>query len=274
MKRRIKSLLLYAVRVFVLLGLCLWLFQGYLIYHPRSYSSAEIAGSDVLPLEYSTAQGKQVAWLSANSTATAERVWLVFAGNGSLALDFAGYFNSEALKDDAFVYVDYPSYGSCAGRPSPEAIRDSIRVVVPAIAQKLRISTDALKSKLRVFGHSLGTAAALIAMEEHDIKGGGLVAPFTSMLDMSYHTVGWPLCETLRHRFNNVARLDALSIRPGVRVTILHGTADEVIPVSMGKSLGDRYPGIVAFTAVQNGRHNDIIHTDRNIILQAMTSVR
>ncbi len=274
MKRLFKKMLTLFLWVVVCLAVALLVFQSRLIYHPRGYPDVGEAPGYASALEYSTPQGRQVAWLNPKQEGKPERVWLVFCGNGTVALDYAGYFNAQELKHDLFVLFDYPSYGRSQGMPSPASIRESIVALMPAVAEKLSITEAELKPKLRVFGHSLGCAAALMAMEAHDIKEGVLVAPFTSMLDMSRRVVGWPLCWLLYHRFDNTGALERLKARGDVHLRLFHGTADEVIPVAMGQELAKRFPDMIHFEAVPNARHNDIIDTDRSRILAAMTQLR
>ncbi|MDB6074840.1 MAG: alpha/beta hydrolase [Verrucomicrobiaceae bacterium] len=264
------SLLLILASLVVLL----LLFQEKLIYHSRGYDAAFLRGVNARPLAFTTSQGKQVAWLAPQLRAPPEHVWLVFCGNGTVALDFEGYFGNSKLSGDQFVLFDYPSYGQCEGTPSPKTIGESIHALVPAVAANLGLTVDELRPKLRVFGHSLGCASALMAMEAYGIKNGVLVAPFTSMLAMGQKIVGWPMCNLLRHRFDNVAALERLKAVGGVHLHVFHGTADEVIPVAMGRELGERFPGLIQFEAVQGARHNDIIETDRRSILAAMDAMR
>ena len=274
MNRFIKKVLTILLLILVGVPLLLLLFQGRIIYHPRGYDAALLRGVEAEPLRYTTSQGTQVAWLNPAHLTDPECVWLVFCGNGSVALDFAGYFHPLALKGDCFVLFDYPSYGQSEGRPSPGSIRESIQAVVPAVAARMGLTVDALRPRLRVFGHSLGCAAALMAMEEHGIGKGVLIAPFTRMLDMSRLVMGWPLCELLHHRFDNVVALNHLKDRGGAQLQVFHGTADEVVPFRMGQALADQFPGIIRFHAVKEGRHNDIIDSEQTAILASLAEMR
>src|SRR5262245_15568419 len=62
-----------------------------ILYHPRKYAPERIERfvKNGKRLDYKTSQGAQTAWLiSAESDSDPEKVWIVCAGNGSLALDF------------------------------------------------------------------------------------------------------------------------------------------------------------------------------------------
>ena len=259
-------------RTFLSVAVLLLCFQRLLIYHPRDYDAAFVESRHAEALRYTTSQGEQVGWL--RNVDKPGAVWLVFAGNGTRALDLIDYFGGqEALERDAFVHVDYPGYGSSAGRVTPETMRESIVALLPALAQRLKTTPEALRPRLRVFGHSLGSAAALIAMGEHHVSRGVLIAPFDAMRSMAKQVVGWPLCELLHHRYDNDGQLRLLQQRGGAKLEVIHGTADEVIPQSQSARLAQTFPDLIAYQAVPGARHNTILYSDRERIIAAMARV-
>ncbi len=277
MKRFLLATCKLVLRTFFLLAVALLLFQCKMIYHPRGYDAAMVSKTLAEPLGYATPQGRQVAWVLPTTgqrpASGSEPVWLVFYGNGGVALDFTSYFAPVQLKGERVVLFDYPGYGQSEGRPSPQTIRESIRALMPALAAKLGTTPEALRPRLRVWGQSLGCAAALIAMEELGIDRGVLIAPFTTMMTMARRTVGWPLCELLHHRFDNVAELEKLRARGGVRLKVFHGTDDEVIPFAIGQDLARQFPDLITFEALPQGHHNDIVMTERVRLFEAMASM-
>ena len=72
---------------------------------------------------------------------------------------------------DAFLFVDYPGFGGlCQGKPSPKGIRENVRQSVLAAVRQTGMSADDLPDTICVFGHSLGCAAALLAVEEFHLR--------------------------------------------------------------------------------------------------------
>jgi len=246
---------------FALLALLLASCQSKILYQPRSYAPATIAQEDAEELAYITDQGTQRAWIHPAKAVDTGTVWLVFGGNGTVALDWPGWL--PLRQGRTFVLVDYPGYGASEGRPTPGHLRDSIRALLPALATHWKTTPEALQPRLRVFGHSLGAAAALMAMNELSIQRGLLLAPFTRMKDMAQRVVGWPLCEVLHHRYDNIAELERLQKRGGSRVIICHGTVDEVIPVEQGRRLGQLFPELVSYEDLPGARHNRVLSTHR-----------
>ena len=275
MKYYLRRTLIITGRWLLLLALLLTCCQSKLIYHPRGYDRDYILQQGAEPLNYTTGQGAQMAWMLHAENAQPPRVWLVFSGNGTCALDMVPYFRSaHPVREDLIVLMDYPGYGQCQGRPTPDNIRESVRALVPAVAAQLKTTRAELSPRLRVFGHSLGCAAALMAMNEHGIRRGALVAPFTSMLDMAQGTVGWPLCYVLHHRFDNVESLRALKTRSGVRLEVVHGTEDEVIPFAQGVALAKAFPEIISFRPAQGGFHNRVLNSHEAQIMDALEAAR
>src|SRR5215475_8265684 len=73
-----------------------WYLQGYLIYHPRPYAPVVLTTlpPQLVEMPYATAQGSQVAFYLPSqdgSTHTPEALWVLFHGNGSLALEWLVY---------------------------------------------------------------------------------------------------------------------------------------------------------------------------------------
>lgn len=260
-------LLLTATPVLFVLG-C----QSRLIYFPRpccAEQEALLNASQGRRMRYSTGQGGQTAFYIPPRADTEggagptppglpQAVWLCFAGNGSLALDWLS-FTGDWDARFAYLLIDYPGYGECEGSPSPARIRESAQAAVAALARELHTTPAELQPRLAVLGHSLGSAAALMAAEDLDIRRGVLLSPFTTMTDMGRRVLGWPLCHLNLHRFDNRKTLARVASREGARFVIFHGTEDEVIPVRMGMELAAAHPQAVRFHAVPHAHHNDLM---------------
>lgn len=97
-----------------------------------------------------------------------------------MALDWSKWILQNAPKEDAWLLVDFPGYADCEGSPTPGRIRETLKTVVPLAAGATGRPDLSDKSHLRFFGHSLGSAACLIAATEFGIQRGVLISPFTS----------------------------------------------------------------------------------------------
>lgn len=252
--------------------------QSSLIYHPnpnRAEHENLLRAAKGERLRFETSQGLQTAFYippRVPATGLPQTLWLCFAGNGSLALD---WLHDTNMWDARFAYllVDYPGYGECEGSPNPARIRESGQAAVAALARHMHTSMLELRPQLAVLGHSLGCAASLMAADDLDIRRGVLLSPFTSMTDMGRIVLGWPLCYLNMHRFDNRKTLGHVAQRAGARFVIFHGAEDEVIPVRMGRELAAAHPQVVAFHEVPDGHHNDLLDLTAPQIGRAMAEV-
>ncbi len=248
-------------------------YQAKMIYLPRPYGSGTVGHWDAQPgttiVEYGSAEGTQRAYLLSR-TPQPRRLWFVCGGNGSLALDWADWLRDHAPAEDAYLMFDMPAYGECTGQPDPSAIRKRIRAAVPAAAAVLGWTVEPGDERLRFFGHSLGSAVALIAADEWRMGRGVLLTPFTSTMDMARIVTGLPVGFLVRHRFDNRARLEEIAARGPGLVFVVHGTDDEVIPYAMAQDLARGVPGLVRLETVEKGMHNNLTEVAEEVVMAAM----
>ncbi len=268
----VRVLALVTVVPLVLLAGC----QASLIYFPRPYGATTVEnwkkGTSGKVINFTTSQGKQRAFLQGNLKSP-RNLWIVCAGNGSVALDWSDWLEQHAPKEDAWLLVDFPGYGDCEGSPTPGRIRKNLKAAVPVAARELGWPDRPESRRMRFFGHSLGAAACLQGASEFGIQRGVLIAPFTSTMAMGRVMTGIPLGFLVWHRFDNVARLGELAARGPGEVIILHGTDDEAIPVAMSRELAEGAKGIVRLKEISGGRHNSLPQTDAAALAEAIEEV-
>lgn len=247
------------------------------LYFPREYGEATVDGfleRGGVRIDFKTSQGAQTAWwVPQREGASPERVWIFCGGNGTLALDFEPFIRTLPFASDAFLLVDYPSYGACEGSPSPAAIRENVKQAIATAAKRTGVDLSSEPSKLRAFGHSLGCAAALMTCEECDVSGVVCYAPFTSTPDMARIKFFVSKDIPIQHLFDNRVGLKALAENKG-RAWILHGDRDDVIPVDMSRTLAEEFKEIVTLTVVAGGDHGDLFVRCQDKLLKAMIEAR
>ena len=250
--------------------------QSKLLYYPRPYSLGATAEwqqrTSGKKLEFTTTQGKQRAFLQGNLKSP-RNLWIFCAGNGTLALEWSEWIQQHAPPEDAWLLIDYPGYGDCKGSPTPARIRENLKNAVRLAIHEIGWTAPPDPKRLRFFGHSLGSAACLIAASEFKIQRGVLISPFTSTMEMSQALTGLPLGFLVWHRFDNSARLAELEARGPGQVIILHGSDDEVIPVEMSRSLAAQHPAVVRLIDIPGGRHNTIQDEQKNEVTAALREI-
>jgi pimeloyl-ACP methyl ester carboxylesterase len=267
----LRILVLTALTVVVLL----LLFQQFLIYHPRRYSADAFARYPFLiPLGYTTAQGRQQAYYSQQSVYPVQlphRLWIVFPGNASRALDWVDFLNPPPDSRDGFLLIDYPGYGECEGSPSPVAIQASADGAFACLAQSLHSQPEILEKHINLLCQSIGCATGLNFAVGHPVDRIILLSPFTSLREMAQRMVGWPLCWLLLHNFDNRVRLRELAARQHPpKVMIFHGDADTTVPIAMGRQLASMFPGMISFREIPGAEHNTILFDAQSQIFAAM----
>jgi uncharacterized protein len=268
---------MFRILIAVVIGIVvlLLLFQNRLIYHPRPYSVDPLTRYPfIVPLAYTTHQGPQQSYYlppHLDPSKPPRRLWVLFAGNGSRALDWVNFLDPPPDSHDGFLLIEYPGYGQSHGHPSPAAIQASAEAAFATLATSLHTQPAALEANLNLLCLSIGCATGLNFAVHHPVDRLILIAPFTSLRDMARRTVGWPLCYLLIHNYDNPARLRALAARPHPpRVTIFHGTDDSTVPIAMGCTLAAMFPQMITFHEVPGAEHNTITSDAHAQIFAAM----
>ncbi len=85
-----------------------------------------------------------------------------------------------------------------------------------------------------IYGESLGTGVAIQVAREKKIEGLILDAPYTSILELASAQFPWlPVSLLLKDRYESIKYIGEVH----VPVFFLHGDADEIVPVEMGRQL-------------------------------------
>ncbi len=261
--------------ILLLAGLILLLIKGQqrMIYHPRPYPAGLALPADLVLVEYRTSQGLQTGYYlppASPDPSGRATTWLLFGGNGSLALDWLNLIEHYPDPQCGFLLLDYPGYGRCQGRPSPDAILESAEGALAALAVTIGIPPERIQENIGVMGHSLGAATGLLYASRHPITRLVLISPFTSLKDMAARVVGPLLSHTLLHDYDNRTRLrEVLTQKPAVPITIFHGNHDQVVPVAMGRELAAISPRI-DYREIDRGDHNYLLATAADEIRRAM----
>ena len=176
---------------------------------------------------------------------------LTFHGNGGTMADRLDWCQEMVSRGASILAVEYRGYGESEGRPSEESCRADARA---ALAEARRLSAGR-PGPLLIHGRSLGgaVAVALAADSEHD----GLIveSSFTRVGDMAALTRIPMARQLVAYRFDSVDYIGSVD----APVFLVHGTADTLVPYSMGEALRDARLALgqrVSFFPVEGGEHN------------------
>ncbi len=240
----------------------LLLFQSRLIYFPLRYSTAQLQKATSIgtqEITFRTSQGNQTAFFcrTEDSDAAPKSLWLVFGGNGDLALGWLDLVCAFPSPNTGFLLVDYPGYGICQGKPNPRTILEN--------------AEGALQTLLERKGWTAEADALCLFAARHSVRKIVLVSTFTTMGEMVRKQVGITLGPLLRHRFDNLTSLATILSQNRVpEISILHGQSDDIVPLRMGAALAQLDPSRIKFAAIPEADHNNIIQKALPLILQTM----
>lgn len=147
---------------------------------------------------------------------------------------------------------DYRGYGRSEGRPSEEGVQLDARAAADWLRTRLGPGTPMV-----VHGRSLGGAiGSRLAADRSDVAGVILESTFTSLEEMA--RVAYPFLpgfalRRLRGHFDTRAAVARLE----VPLLLVHGTADRLIPVALGRDLHGGAPPGAEWYEIPGAGHND-----------------
>ncbi|WP_068164246.1 alpha/beta hydrolase [Rhodococcus phenolicus] len=247
--------LVAVVAVVAVMGVLLWAGQRRLIYLPDT--STPPPASDILPgardVRLHTSDGLELgAWFVPAAVPTgpgAGFTVLLAPGNGGNRLDRAPLAAALSGAGFATLLMDYRGYGGNPGRPTEAGLALDAR----AARQFLLTGETVPPERLLYLGESLGTGVAAELAAAHPPAGLLLRSPFVDLPSVARHH--YPLLPTVlvRDRFPVAATVARLE----VPVTVVHGTADTIVPSAQSERVADAAPHLVERVVLPGTGHND-----------------
>jgi uncharacterized protein len=149
---------------------------------------------------------------------------------------------------------DYRGYGTSGGTPTRVGVHEDAIAALQHIKTRKGVDQDSLL----VFGQSLGGAIAITAVGSTNIVGLRGVA-VESTFD-SYTAIAKEKAPSILARLFIADDLSPISVVTNlapIPALFIHGTADEVVPYSRGKSLFDRAREPKTMWRIHGGRHTE-----------------
>lgn len=195
-------------------------------------------------------------WLPVSGDAAAPALLYLHgnAGNISTNLTRAAWMRSSL--GVSVLLIDYRGYGLSSGPfPSEQRLYNDAR----AAWEFLRQGKGLAAADIAIYGHSIGGAVAIdLAVQVPDGLGLIVENSFTSMADMA-HRAGYgrwvPVDWVLTQRFDSRRKLAQLDMP----LLLIHGEADQTIPVQMGRELYAIAPDPKQLWLVPQADHNNLV---------------
>lgn len=192
---------------------------------------------------------------------TSDSLLLFFHGNGEIAADYddiEAFFTACGI---SFWVVDFRGYGRSTGSPAYSLMFQDAEALLNDIP-RLSQTTGRAFERILVMGRSLGSASALFLASRHapQIRGLLLDSPYADGIRLIYRLSG-----LLLNRSDLIGFEDNIDLMRTVHLPalIIHGTADQIIPVTDARALysacGNEGCRLVE---IEGAGHNDLMFRD------------
>ena len=236
-----RAVLVTAVLVYVAFAAFAWLMSDRMIFQPPSPSYR--AGQ--LPIVMVATDGGSIATLHLPNPRAAVTV-LYAHGNAEDLGQLVPYLEELRRTGFAVLAFDYRGYGMSTGSPpSAKGATSDMEAVYRHAVKTLAIPP----SRIVLFGRSVGSGPATDLASRVPIGGLVLESAFVSAFRVLTRVSLLPF-----DRFHNLRHIR----RVRAPVLVIHGTADEVIPVSHGRLLYEAAGQPRQALWIDGAHHNDV----------------
>jgi fermentation-respiration switch protein FrsA (DUF1100 family) len=266
--RRLRSTMLLAASllgVYVLLCVAARIGYRVVLYPaPPDLPGAPLSlPADTNLLSLQTVDGVPVAAIELPPPDDRARTVVIFHGNGETMdarLPLGVALHAHGL---GVVLAEYRGYGLArdAGRPDEAGLYGDASAVLDAL-QRQGIGRD----RVALLGISLGTGVAVEMAARGRAAALVLISPYTSI-----PAVASAVLPFLPAKWTCPDKFDTLSKAPGLRIPalVIHGDADEVVPLTMGRQVAAAIPG-ATMRVVAGGHHNDLFLSEPRQLVEAI----
>ena len=257
-----------SIALYISLFLLLRFKQTSLIFFPDSEikSTPKTYGLNYQDVWLNLGADKVHAWWIPAAESSAPAL-LYFHGNGSNNGDLTELAAIFHQLEVSVLLIDYRGYGQSSPIfPNETRVYEDATAAWQYLTQVQQIEPE----QIFVYGHSLGGAIAIELATKHPEMAGLMVeGTFTSIQDMAGLMPGiklFPLRWLVTQRFDNLTKIKSLQ----TPILILHGTADEVIPLSMSKELYAAAPEPKQLEIIEEAGHSNLPEFDLPEYLQTL----
>ncbi len=166
------------------------------------------------------------------------------SGWGAYGADFA------ALGYDFYIF-DYPGYGKSDGKISSQD-----QLFASADAMSHYVLAQHSPRKLAMIGYSIGSGIAAQQAAKWDAARLILLAPYFSFERLAHEKIPFVPKFLIRYKIPTAEFLQAAR---GTQITLIHGAADELIPVRHCRDLAGSLKEGDLFYEIPDARHNGLL---------------
>ncbi len=227
--------------IYAVVGAWAWLISDRMIFLPPAPTYRDTA--DILKVP--TSGGERIAAVYLPNPAATYTILFSHGNAEDLGWVLPSLPPLRDLGFGVFAY-DYRGYGLSQGRASEQHVYADIDAAYDYLTRELRVPA----ARIILYGRSLGAGAAVDLAARQSVGGLILESPFLTAFRVMTRIPLFPF-----DRFRNVDKIG----RVRCPVLVMHGEADEIVPLWHGQQLFERAPGPKMFLAVPGAHHNDFM---------------
>ncbi|MFT3729926.1 MAG: alpha/beta hydrolase [Hyphomicrobium sp.] len=219
-----------AVALYVIAAGVMYAAQRRFMYFPDPVRTAPAAAGlrNVSEIIIPTVDGeKLIAWYG--KARPGQPTLLYLHGNGgSLALR-AETMHKYLQHGRGMLMLAYRGFSGSTGSPTEAA-----NVADAELAYDMLVRDGVKPEDIILYGESLGSGVAIQVAKKKKVEGVILDAPYTSILELASAQFPWlPVGWLLKDRYESIKYIGDVH----APIFILHGEADDIVPVEMGRRL-------------------------------------
>ena len=246
---QVARILLVVPLIILLLAM---LFEESLIFFPSKYPAGdwEPTGLPIEDAEMQAPDGTKLhGWYVPHEQPIAQVLFLHGnAGNITHRIDVLQELHNIGA---AVLILDYRGYGRSEGRPNEKGVLQDARAARIWLAERAGVKPE----EIVLLGNSLGGGVAVDLITDVTPRGLILESTFTSLPDVAaVHYSFLPVRAMMDTRLNSVEKIKQYE-GPLLQC---HGTADEIVPFTLGEQLHTACPSEnKQFLKLEGAMHND-----------------
>jgi hypothetical protein len=226
----LKAVSIVAIALYVIAAGVMYVAQRRFMYFPDATRTPPAAAGlpNVAEVVIPTPDGeKLVAWYG--KAKPGQPTLLYFHGNGG-SLELRSETMRKYLAHGRGMFMmSYRGFSGSTGSPTEAA-----NVADAKLAYETLVKDGVAPHDIILYGESLGSGVAVQVALDKKVEGLILDSPFTSILELAAAQYPWlPVGLLLRDRYESIRYIGDVH----VPLFILHGEADEIVPVEMGRRL-------------------------------------
>jgi len=250
----LKAVLIAVVALYLSAVTVMYVAQRRFIYFPEPARTPprSVGLPDVSERIISTPDGERlVSWYG--KAKPGQPTLLYFHGNGG-ALEYRNVSFRHFFDQGLGVFMmSYRGYSGSTGEPSEAA-----NVADAKLAYEALLKEGVRPQDIILYGESLGSGVAIQVAAEKPVAGIILDSPYTSVAELAARLYPWlPVNLLLKDRYDSILHIRNVH----APLLVVHGEADDIIPVEMGRRLFAAANEPKAIVTIPGGGH--AVHDDR-----------